>query len=170
MNDLVDKVTDGNATDAEKEELSRQARTLIREGIQKEFDTQIETWRRNGVVDAAKTIQGVDKELVESDLENFFWNDFLASNNILNLTVTDLAYYKNTEDVQKRLAQLHAPGTRANVEARDFNGNRVADSKTRTVYLRDVEINPKTLKSNIIENVKVSDLIPYIRNNNNTNA
>lgn len=151
---LVDKVTENKASDEEFSELSNLARDLIREGIQREFDNQLAIWSRNGVVEAAKTIQGIDETLVVSDLENFFWNDFLASNNILNLTVTDLAYYKNTEDVQKRLAQLHAPGIRANIEARDFSGNRVADSKTRTLYLRDVEITPEGLKSNIIENVR----------------
>ena len=152
---LVDKVTSNTSTEGEVNELSVVARDLIKEGIEKEWAITRESWRNQGIIEAAKSIKGINEESVESALENFFWNDFLASNNILNLTITDLAYYKNTEDVQKRLAQLHAPGIRANIEATDFDGNRVADSKTRTVYLKDVEINPKTLKSNIIENVKV---------------
>jgi hypothetical protein len=90
------------------------------------------------VVEATSQIESIPENGVTAALENFFWNDFLAANNILNLTITDLAYYKNTEDVQKRLAQLHAPGIRPNLEARDFKGNKVADSKTRTIYLKDV--------------------------------
>lgn len=153
--DLVKKVTENTATEGETEELSRMARDLIAEKIDSEFKTQLEIWRKDGIVEEAKKIKGIDENFVEGALENFFWNDFLAANNILNLTITDLAYYKNTEDVQKRLAQLHAPGIRANIEARDFNGNSVADSKTRTLYLKDVVINPETLKSNILENVKI---------------
>ena len=135
-------------------ELSTLAKTLIKEHLEAEFAKQYEIWTNNGVVEAAKSISAIPENSVPSALENFFWNDFLSANNLLNLTITDLAYYKNTEDVQKRLAQLHAPGIRPNVDARDFEGNKVADSKTRTLYLRDVEIDGEKIKSNIIANVK----------------
>lgn len=135
-------------------ELSALAKTLIKEHLEAEFAKQYEIWTNNGVVEAAKSISAIPENNVPNALENFFWNDFLSANNLLNLTITDLAYYKNTEDVQKRLAQLHAPGVRPNIDARDFEGNKVADSKTRTLYLRDVEIDGEKIKSNIIANVK----------------
>ena len=153
--ELVEKYTTNTITEQEKGELSDLGKALIQRGIEEEWQKQLTEWQNNGVVEAAGNIQNISKDNVEKALENFFWNDFLASNNILNLTITDLAYYKNTEDVQKRLAQLHAPGIRANIEATDFEGKKVSDGYTRTIYLKDLEIDGKTLKSNIIENVKV---------------
>ena len=77
-------------------------------------------------------------------LENFFWNDFLASINIIELTATDLAYYKNVEDFQKRFAQIHAPGLRLNTSAKhtiDGKFQEVSDGKSRTMYIPDMEYN-----------------------------
>lgn len=94
---------------------------------------------------------GTGSTAVEN-LKEFFWNDFFASLNILQLTIGDLAMYKDTEDVQKRLAQLHSPGIRGNIFARDITDpeKRVSDGFERTVYLKD-SINP----SSILENIKV---------------
>lgn len=89
------------------------------------------------------------KVFVDSELENFVWNDFLASINIIELTATDLAYYKNVEDFQKRFAQIHAPGLRLNIKAKalinekmskELNG-RVSDGWSRTAYIKDKEYN-----------------------------
>jgi hypothetical protein len=52
--------------------------------------------------------------------------------------------------LQKRLAQIHAPGTRPNIEARDLEGNAITDGTYRTLILEDFE----GIKSNIIENLK----------------
>lgn len=88
------------------------------------------------------------KAFVKTQLENFVWNDMLASINTIELTATDLAYYKNTEDFQKRFAQVHAPGLRLNIEAYGAVGKmvdghremiRVSDDWSRTMYLADDE-------------------------------
>ena len=85
-------------------------------------------------------------------LKEFFWNDMFGSINILQLTVGDLAMYKDTEDVQKRLAQLHAPGMKGNVAARDISSPKqpVSDGLERTIYLKD-----SLLTSDIIQNLEV---------------
>ena len=83
-------------------------------------------------------------------LEEFFWNDAFATINLLQLTVTDIAYYKDTEDLQKRLAQLHAPGMRGNINARDLKGNKVTDGKERTMYVAD-----SIVESDILDNLKL---------------
>lgn len=98
---------------------------------------------------------GTDEETIMKNLENFFWNDTFASINILQLTITDIAFYKDTEDLQKRLAQIHAPGLRANIEAKDDYGNYVAlessgRALSRTIYLSDFE----HIVSDAIENVR----------------
>ena len=111
-------------------------------------------WKQNGIFDTSKQIEGMEEmsdEQREQEIENFVWNDKFAAMNFLELTITDLAFYKDTEDVQKRLAQLHAPGLRGNPEAIDFDGNRVSDGNFRTIYIKD----EKEFVSNIIENLKI---------------
>ena len=88
------------------------------------------------------------KEFIDRQLENFIWNDKLAAISIIQMTATDLAYYKNVEDFQKRFAQVHAPGLRLNTKAfgavgKMVNGKRemirVSDDNSRTMYLKDAE-------------------------------
>lgn len=97
----------------------------------------------------------VDSKMREA-IENFLWNDYLASKNILMMLVGDTAFYKDAEDLQKRLAELHAPGIRANVHATDYGDSekgiepkKVSDGKYRTLILKDFD----DFKSNIIANL-----------------
>lgn len=90
------------------------------------------------------------REEIEANLEEYVWNDMLATINIVQLTATDLAYYKNVEDFQKRYAQVHSPAMRMNTTARDSNGRLYsADGKERTIYIKDFEV-----ASDIIPNVE----------------
>lgn len=113
----------------------------------------VEKWVDSGLMEGAKKITGigVTEEEIKSNLENFVWNDTFAAMNIMELTVTDIAFYKNAEDLQKRLAQIHAPGIRGNVEATDYEGRKVSDGKERTFYLTDWD----NFVSNIIDNVSI---------------
>ena len=85
------------------------------------------------------------KGVTEGLLREFFWNDFYASINITQILLTDTAYYKNTEDLQKRLPQVHAPGRMANIEALDIwdendpnaEIRKYTDGYERTMYLKD---------------------------------
>ena len=108
-------------------------------------------WEQEGILEAAKQVEGVGTENadVRRAIENYLWNDCFAAKNILQLTVGDIAFYKDAEDLQKRLAQLHAPGIRGNVAATDYQGNRVSDGYYRTFILQDFD----TFKSNIIANI-----------------
>ena len=114
-------------------------------------DAIISQWKANGIFEGAKQISniGTDDATVEERLREFIWNDTFASMNILELTITDPAFYKDAEDLQKRLAQIHAPGTRANVEAIDYEGNRVTDGKFRTVLLKDFDDFVSNIKDNL---------------------
>lgn len=82
-------------------------------------------------------------------LENYVWNDLFATINIIQLTATDLAYFKNIEDFQKRFAAVHSPGMRMNTTAKDENGNLYSDGYCRVLHLND-----SLEKSEIIENVR----------------
>ena len=167
---LLQKIVKGEiALDSnEGSELSILADKIIRQSTEDRVQSILDTWESNGILEAAKNIkdiypsefdnssnikneerEGVINNWVRKQVENFLWNDSFASKNILQLTLSDIAFYKDTEDLQKRLAQLHAPGVRGNINAIDYDGNRVSDGKYRTFILQDFD----SFKSNIIANI-----------------
>lgn len=147
---LNDKV-EGNKVDENK--LYELATKAIFDTMDARAKSIVERWVDSGLMDGAKKITGigVTEEEIKSNLENFVWNDTFAAMNIMELTVTDIAYYKNAEDLQKRLAQIHAPGIRGNVNATDYEGRAITDGKERTFYLTDWD----DFISNVIENVSI---------------
>ena len=167
---LLQKIVKGEiALDSnEGSELSILADKIIRQSTEDRVQSILDAWERNGILETAKNIKDIypsefdnssnikneEREdvinaWVRSQVENFLWNDSFASKNILQLTLSDIAFYKDTEDLQKRLAQLHAPGVRGNISAVDYSGNRVSDGKYRTFILKDFD----SFKSNIIANI-----------------
>ena len=167
---LLQKKVNGeiNLTPDEEVELSKLAERVIRQSMENRVQSILDTWESNGILEAAKNIkdiypsefdnssnikneerEGVINDWVRKQVENFLWNDSYASKNILQLTLSDIAFYKDTEDLQKRLAQLHAPGVRGNINTIDYDGNRVSDGKYRTFILQDFD----SFKSNIIANI-----------------
>ena len=125
----------------------------IKDAINNKANIILKQWEAQGIFEGVKQIQGVGKEKneIENALREFIWNDTFAAMNILQLTVTDIAYYKDAEDLQKRLAQIHSPGIRGNKDVVDYNGKPVTDGKERTIYLTDFD----DFISNIIENVSI---------------
>jgi hypothetical protein len=47
-------------------------------------------------------------------LEEYFWNQAYATTQIIELTTTDLAFYKDDTDFQKRYKEVYAAGTKLN--------------------------------------------------------
>lgn len=167
---LLQKKVKGETTltPDEEVELGKLAERVIRQSMENRVQSILDTWESNGILEAAKNIkdiypsefdnssnikneerEDVINDWVKKQVENYLWNDTFASKNILQLTLSDIAFYKDTEDLQKRLAQLHAPGVRGNINAIDYNGNRVSDGKYRTFILKDFD----SFKSNIIANI-----------------
>lgn len=145
-------------TTEEESELMTLTKEAIRNHMENRVKDILNKWEKDGIVEAAKSIKGIgtEKSIILENLENFIWNDKFASMNILQLTIADLAAYKDAEDLQKRLAQLHAPGIRANIYATDFGNpekgipaQRVSDGKYRTVILQDFD----NFVSNIVDNI-----------------
>lgn len=97
-------------------------------------------------------------EIVNSyfeEIENYFYNSYLATANIIELTTTDLAFYKNATDFQKRYKQVYASGTKLNTQSK--YGKEVET----TAYLRDNVITVPTyqeLKQSLQEAVNNKDL------------
>lgn len=149
---ILNKKLEGKElTEEEKSFLISKSKQIIKEYMTAKAKEVIQKWREQGIVEQCAKIKGINTSNIESELENFIWNDALASMNIIQMTVTDIAYYKDAEDLQKRFAQIHSPGVRGNNAARDFNNNPVTDGYHRTVYLADFE----KVKSNIIENITI---------------
>ena len=89
----------------------------------------------------------------KSALEEYVWNDLFATINIIELTATDLAYFKNVEDFQKRYAAVHSPGMRMNTEA-TFKDATGAEQKYSDGTCRIMHIADSMEKSEIVDNVR----------------
>lgn len=131
------------------------AKGVIQANMQTRISKILKDYETRGIMEIAENIdgikQGFGKDNIAENIERFLWNDSYAATQILQLTVTDIAYYKDMEDLQKRIAQIHAPGIRGNAKAVDYEGNEVSDGLERTIYLTDFA----GVKSNIIDNVKI---------------
>lgn len=117
--------------------------SVIWSHLKRILDSRYEDFRRdlNGkTLDGIKEVliankiiapgEGVE-ELVEDKLEEYFWNSEFATSQIIQLTTTDLAYYKDSDDFQKRYKQLYSAGVKLNTNStygRDIE---------RTVYIAD---------------------------------
>lgn len=151
---LLKEKINGTITQSGEVELLKEAESKIREYVEERAKRILNEWEAQGIIEeVSKKIPGVGAsiEVARANLENFIWNDTLASMNILQLTITDIAFYKNAEDLQKRLAQIHAPGIRGNESAVDYAGNPVTDGKFRSVKLKDWD----GFISNVIENIDI---------------
>lgn len=134
-----------NAKEALEKEEETDLEILVKEAtknyLQKTMDNALDNWEKAGILKAAAKIKNI-KSLgysVRQNLENFLWNDYYMANSILQLTIIDKAFYPNAIEMQKRLAELHAPGTRGNKEARDYKGQKVSDGYYRTAILNDYD-------------------------------
>ena len=148
---LIRQKLDGNKIDEAR--MNKLVKEEIMQAMDKKAESVVSTWEKQGILEGAKEIEniGTTKEEIRENLINFVWNDTFAAMNILELTITDPAFYANAEDLQKRLAQTHSPGIRGNVEAIDYEGNPVTDGKYRTINLTDFD----TFISNIVDNVSI---------------
>lgn len=143
-------------TSEEDSELTELVTKAIHSYMEERTNKILNGWEKSGILEEVKKIKNItsskdanSEEQIRNAVENFIWNDNFASKNILQLTIGDIAFYKDAEDLQKRLAELHAPGIKPNKDATDFNGNRVSDGIYRTFVLKDFD----EVKSNIIDNI-----------------
>lgn len=162
---IIDKI---NGKEVNEEVFNNSFSTAINSYMDLMVEREMDKWRSIGLFDT-KTVEVTDKkgnkkentiykyvgqfgstfDEIAGSLEEYVWNDMFATINIIELTATDLAYYRNVEDFQKRYSQVHAPAMRANIQARDEKGVLYSiDGMERTIYLKD--------------SIHVSDIIPNI--------
>lgn len=69
--------------------------------------------------------------LLDNYLKTFFYNSFYANTQLIQIMTTDLAYYKNAIDFQKRWKQVLAAGIRLNTNS------EYGKTTERSIYLKD---------------------------------
>ena len=109
----------------------------------------------------------VVKNNAKAALREYYWNSKLATSQIIELTTTDLAFYKNVEDFQKRYKEVHAPALRMNAKA-TYKGKRIGRDWERTIYLKDDEITSSVLsdiETVLDERVKKGEMTKIDRDN-----
>lgn len=118
--------------------IQRALNDIVNEGYTK----FIQSMEMSGVLE---TVNGVSKyfqikegELSET-LRNFYWNNTLAQTQLIELATTDLAYYKDIKDFQKRFKEVYAQTLKLNTEA-TFKGEKIGKQRGRTAFLKDVNI------------------------------
>lgn len=119
-----------------------------------------------------KDAQSISKSLfvknnAKAALREYYWNSKLATSQIIQLTTTDLAFYKNLEDFQKRYKEVHAPALRMNTKA-TYKGERIGRDWERTIYLKDDEITSSVLediKTVLDERVRKGEMTKIDRDN-----
>jgi hypothetical protein len=94
---------------------------------QEEFDT-LDIGEIGGVIGSNK------EEDVLNAMEEYFWNQTFATSQIIEMTVTDLAFYKDDAgiDFQKRFKEVYAAGTKLNTNS------RYGRKTEKTIYLKDL--------------------------------
>lgn len=84
---------------------------------------------------AAGIIKGANEAEIKLEtqkaLEEYFWNQAYATTQIIELTTTDLAFYKDDVDFQKRYKEVYAAGTKLNTLSKYGKDTR------KTIYLKD---------------------------------
>jgi len=152
------KLINRKLNETEKDFLSSQElssmETMVREKVEEHLNEVaarlIKQYEDSGLINNLKHIEGVGKSNYEVKklIREFAWNDNFAQANLLQLLVTDKAFYKNEEDLQKRLAQVHSPGVRGNWLAK-YDGKSISDGRLRVMKLGDFN----ETKESIIENL-----------------
>ena len=110
----------------ERKNIRTNIKNAIKDIQSKEFNKFISTIRQQGVLDGLS--------YTTSQLEEFFWNNAHAQTQIIEILTTDLGFYKNLNDFQKRFKEVYAQTQRlyTNIEG----GNNYQ----RVLYLTDQEI------------------------------
>ena len=115
-------------SDFEKNNIYEQFRDLYIQGMDEQYrDFKAQLAEDLGVEESKllKTIQKSIKDITSNDdrlLQEFFYNDSLMTMNLYNLLMGDIAYKKDTIDLQKRSAEYHATTTKADIKAKMREG------------------------------------------------
>lgn len=118
---------DSYINDTIKKILEAGFKESLNKNIDKDTEKDLTQYlRSNGVLDANST-----HEDYENAIRDYYFNQAFASTQIIQLCTTDIAYYKNGTDFQKRFKELYAAGVKLNTNA------KYGKEFESTVYLKD---------------------------------
>lgn len=88
---------------------------------------------------------------IQPAIRRFFFNHYFAQINILELTVSDIAFFNSPQTFLKRFSMAHSPGTSLYTQAK-WNGKLFSeDSIEKSIILTDIQNKlPEEVKQNIL--------------------
>ncbi|MFI3297477.1 MAG: hypothetical protein R3Y59_07605 [bacterium] len=98
------------------------------------------------------------KQNQKDAIEKFFWNDYFAQSQIIQILTSDLAFYPNMETFFKRAKEFHSPAKKIDIYAK-YNGKQVLinDPKTgKPRNRRNITLAENIDKSQTIEELEVA--------------
>lgn len=131
--------TDGRSFLEEYKSKQKESATAARQFIEDEVNKLMASDFIRFVNDSKMQNIGYD----ETQLKEFYYNNALAYTQIVELTTTDLAYYKNLNDFQKRYKEVYG------MTQRLFVGSKYGKPTQNYIILKDIK-----LKSLVFNNVE----------------
>lgn len=133
------------------DEVDNLIKNTIKSIMDSRFNEAIQHYKDIGLYDRIGTeknarfkyVNVYSEEGMNDRMREWFWNSTYFTSQFIELTTTDLAYYKNLEDFQKRNKQDHAPAERLNTLAtwKDksvlINNDGSRRTTRRVIYLKD---------------------------------
>ena len=116
-----------------------QAITSVIDGIADDFIANHSEIFTNDYLDFVKSRTRVkSNEAAMNKVREYVWNQIFASSQMVQIVTTDLAYYKDGVDFQKRFKEVYAAGTKLNTNS------KYGRKTERTVYIRDIIVTSPT--------------------------
>lgn len=165
--EYVDFITRAEELSSNLEELDNLINTSLLDIMDSNFREFLRNNLNDKVVDTlrgefkADAIIADDSQFVDA-LEEYFWNQAFATSQIIQLTTTDLAYYKDDVDFQKRYKEVYAPGIKL------FTNSEYGRQTERTLYLADQSITASgylNIKESLDRAVKLGHIKSFDRDN-----
>lgn len=108
---------------------------LVEESFDQGFEADYSRWEREGIL--PEEVDGVtDVEERKEKLREYWWNSRLATANMLQLMVTDPAYFQDAAARGTCLSTMLRPGRKLDVNAR-FAGQAVDRKEERSVMVKE---------------------------------
>ena len=108
----------------------------------KEIEDAFSKLRQNGVVESLgysnEMVNENEEEVMRDLIQEYYWNQQFATSQIIQMTTTDLAFYKNATDFQKRYKEVYAAGSKL------FTNSKYGRKYEKTLYLRDFSLTSRS--------------------------
>lgn len=144
------------------DEVDNLIKNTIKSIMDSRFNEAVQHYKSIGLYDRIGTeknarfkhVNVYSEEGMNDRMREWFWNSTYFTSQFIELTTTDLAYYKNLEDFQKRNKQDHAPAERLNTLA-TWNGKPVLvnNDRSRRITRRVIYLKDNILPANSMDSI-----------------